>query len=168
MYAHYSIWETLLRSCILEKWNFLCINKTSIRNKTIPPENLVFVDLQWFSFSPRCSVVKVYSRTPQYHCWVWLQVQPSTLLTILISDTLCDQRWNRLEVFNQRGECVKSFIIWMWNIKYKKVSWVCSVASNMLIGYRCWISLKLQWTVFLILTINLMTPGSDKGLALQH
>lgn len=63
-----------------------------LNNNLTPPENLVFVDLQWFSFSPRCSVVKVYSRTPQYHCWVWLQVQPSTLLTILISDTLCDQR----------------------------------------------------------------------------
>ncbi len=51
------------------------------RNLT-PPEN-VFADLQWLNVSPCCSEVQVDSRTRWHHCWVWLQVQQSTLSDII-------------------------------------------------------------------------------------
>ncbi len=43
----------------------------------------VFADPQWLNVSPCCSEVQVDSRTRWHHCWVWLQVQQSTLSDII-------------------------------------------------------------------------------------
>lgn len=50
------------------------ITSYTLKTRLLPPEKLVFADLQWFNLSPCSGDVEVYLKILWHHC-MWLQVQ---------------------------------------------------------------------------------------------